>query len=75
MGMTSVARETAGRTTSWLHAVQHADGSWSASARLHVPMPGQIDSRGDGRSLETVDHNRIFTTAAVVSALARTHGS
>ena len=56
----------------WLVTAQHADGSWPASARLRVPMPGQVDANGQERMINALDQNRVFTTAAVTAALATT---
>lgn len=64
----------AAQAVRWLVDAQQADGSWPASARLRVPMPGQLDATGQERTINTVDQNRVFTTAAVVAALATSAG-
>ncbi|WP_337848014.1 hypothetical protein [Sphingomonas sp.] len=47
-----------------LRAVQHADGSWTASAALAIP-----NRHGD--IVQAIDNRRCFTTATVLTALAR----
>jgi hypothetical protein len=69
-GTTSGAEEARARVVRWLMHAQLADGSWAASARLRVPMPGQLDAAGQERTMTALDQNRVFTTAAVVAALA-----
>ena len=44
-------------------------------AVLAVPMPGQVDPAENERTMITLDQNRLFTTAAVVAALATSAGS
>ena len=58
------------RAVGWLLGAQQADGGWPASARLRVPMPGQLDPTGEERTINALDQNRVFTTAAVAAALA-----
>jgi hypothetical protein len=64
------AQEAGVRAREWLVGAQSGDGSWPASARMRVPMPAQVDARAEPSRLATVDHNRVFTTAAVVASLA-----
>jgi len=71
-GTTSAAHQARGQVVRWLVTAQHADGSWPASARLRVPMPGQVDASGQERMVNALDQNRVFTTAAVAAALATT---
>lgn len=71
-GTTAGAHEARAQAVRWLAAAQLADGSWPASARLRVPMPGHLDAHGQERMIETLDQNRVFTTAAVAAALALT---
>lgn len=58
------------RAVRWLLGAQQVDGSWPASARLRVPMPGQLIAAGQERTIDALDQNRVFTTAAVMAALA-----
>jgi hypothetical protein len=71
-GTTSGAYEAQARAVGWLLYAQHQDGSWPASARLRVPMPGELDAAGQERTMTALDQNRVFTTAAVAAALATT---
>lgn len=45
---------------------QQPDGSWPSSARLRIPSPDDV-SPGPGR--ESLDQNRVFTTATAVRSL------
>jgi hypothetical protein len=63
------------RAARWLLGAQLVDGSWPASARLRVPMPGQVDPAENERTMITLDQNRLFTTAAAAAALAISAGS
>lgn len=58
------------RAVQWLLFAQRSDGSWDASARLRVPMPEHVDADGSERTIDALDENRLFTTAAVVAALS-----
>ena len=58
------------RAVRWLLGAQQVDGSWPASARLRVPMPAQLNPAGQERTINALDQNRVFTTAAVAAALA-----
>jgi hypothetical protein len=64
------ALQAGARAREWLVGAQRDDGSWRASARMRVPLPGQVDARAEPIRLATVDQNRVFTTAAVVATLA-----
>lgn len=69
----------------WLSQSQRSDGRWPSSARMRVPPPNVIDPStvawgigGTGAGSVgnvVVDQNGIFTTAAVVVALAKACGS
>jgi hypothetical protein len=52
-----------------LLALQADDGGWPASARLRIPAPGAIDPAG---ALESLDRNRVYTTAMALGALRGT---
>ena len=52
------------RLADLLRSVQHADGSWTASAALAIP-----NRQGD--IVQAIDNRRCFTTATVLTALAR----
>lgn len=71
-GTTPGGRQAGAQVVRWLVSTQNEDGSWPASARLRVPMPGELDAHGQERMINALDHNRVFTTAAVVAALATT---
>lgn len=64
------AQQAGARARGWLVGAQSGDGSWRASARMRVPLPDQVDARAEPIRLAAVDQNRVFTTAAVVGALA-----
>ena len=74
LGTTRDAHSACARAVRWLVDAQQPDGSWRASARLRVPMPGQVDSAGQAGVMNSVDQNRVFTTAAVVAALSLSAG-
>ncbi|MGH9279923.1 MAG: hypothetical protein ACRD12_17720 [Acidimicrobiales bacterium] len=70
LGTARAAEEARDRAVRWLVHTQQADGGWRASARLRVPMPGHVDAAGEDVKINAVDENRLFTTAAVATALA-----
>lgn len=74
LGSTAEARQARARAVQWLVDTQEEDGSWPASARLRVPLPADADAAGPERKINALDHNRVFTTAAVMAALARCAG-
>ncbi len=51
-GTTSGTNEAQARAVRWLLHAQHLDGSWPASARLRVPLPGQLDAAGQERTID-----------------------
>jgi Prenyltransferase and squalene oxidase repeat len=64
------AREYRRRATAWLRDQQREDGSWESSARLLVHQPQTRDpAHSDLPPTRTFDDARVFTTAAVLSAL------
>jgi hypothetical protein len=69
------ALKAGARAREWLVGAQGGDGSWPASARMRVPLPGQVDAPAEPIRLATVDQNRVFTTAAVVATLALDPGA
>jgi hypothetical protein len=71
LGQGDAVEETRARSIAWLLAHQRDDGSWRGSARLRVPMPAHLDPTGEQKRMESIDAARVFTTAAVVAALAR----
>ncbi len=70
LGTTADAAQASARAERWLLEAQRADGSWRASARLRVPMPGQVGAAEPGTTIDALDQERVFTTAAVATALA-----
>ena len=62
----------------WLLNHQLSDGSWSSNHILRIPHPSKVDPwnqtiwKEDGKAINAVikDHNRLFTTATVFSALS-----
>ncbi len=54
---------------SQLLALQLRDGSWPSSARLRVPPPSTTNPL-EGPAALSVDHNRTYTTATAIRALA-----
>jgi Prenyltransferase and squalene oxidase repeat len=69
LGETAAAQEACTRAMRWLLNTQEEDGGWRGSARLRVPMPAEVDAAEGSRHLDVVDHERLFTTAAVTAAL------
>ncbi|HEX2086819.1 MAG TPA: prenyltransferase/squalene oxidase repeat-containing protein, partial [Solirubrobacteraceae bacterium] len=64
------AREAHDRSVAWLLARQEDDGGWPASARMIAPRPDLVARPADGVPVAaTLDDARVFTTAAVLSAL------
>jgi hypothetical protein len=64
--------ESREHVTAGLVERQEPDGGWPASARLLAPRPDARDrDAGPVPPLATLDENRIFTTATVLSALTR----
>ena len=70
LGTTPETRAACTLAMRWLVGSQQRDGSWRASARLRVPMPGQVDAVGGPGVINAVDQHRVFTTAAVAAALS-----
>jgi hypothetical protein len=70
LGTTPDDQAVCARAVQWLVQAQHNDGSWRASARLRMPMPGQIDAAGQEQCINGLDQHRVFTTAAVTAALS-----
>ena len=68
-GATTEAHAALDRAVAWLAGAQEEDGSWPASARMRVPLPGQVDPAGD-LAANALDENRLFTTAAAAAALS-----
>jgi hypothetical protein len=55
----------------WLVERQAEDGSWAASARMLAPRPDVTDvSSKPVEAAASLDDNRVFTTGAVLWALA-----
>ena len=62
----------------WLLNHQLSDGSWSSNHILRIPHPSKVDPwnqtiwKEDGKAINAAikDHNRLFTTATVFSALS-----
>jgi hypothetical protein len=65
------AQEPAERAHRWLLDRQEADGGWRASARLQNPRPDITDPSSRPPAAATIDEARTFTTATVLTALAR----
>ena len=59
------------RAARWLLDRQETDGGWHASARLQNPRPDVTDPSTRPPAAATIDEARTFTTATVLTALAR----
>lgn len=60
------------RICAWLLAAQGADGSWSGSAPLRVPLPGDPRPSASGARMGfSRDERGFFTTATAIDALGR----
>ncbi|MFL5865796.1 MAG: hypothetical protein ACJ766_01695 [Thermoleophilaceae bacterium] len=65
-------REPLGRSIAWLLQSQDPDGGWPATARMVVPRPDVTDPEASPvPPALSLDDARTFTTATVISALAR----
>ncbi len=74
LGTTPAAQTACAQAVAWLLNAQQQDGGWASSARLRVPMPGQLDTKRQAKWINSFDQNRVFTTAAVTAALGLSAG-
>jgi squalene-hopene/tetraprenyl-beta-curcumene cyclase len=71
-------KEKITNSVEWLLNHQLSDGSWSSDHILRIPHPSKVDPwnqvtwKNDGKAINAAikDHNRLFTTATVFSALS-----